>query len=80
MLPSMKSLDMMNKVEEDFSQRTASGGMASLGSVFVMVLLFFSELSGYLKVHVTDHIVVDTTLDEKLPISKSQSDGFVMNF
>merc|ERR1719353_1052343 len=33
-----------------------------------MLLLFLTEFHGYLKVDVVDHIIVDTTLDQKLPI------------
>merc|ERR1719263_792966 len=33
-----------------------------------MTLMFLTELNGYLTVEVVDHIIVDTTLNQKLPI------------
>merc|ERR1719274_254854 len=38
-------------------------------SIIIICVLFVSELKAYLTSEVIDHIVVDTTLDQKLPIS-----------
>ena len=40
----IKSLDAYPKVNEDFHQRTLSGGVITLGSSLVMLALFLSEL------------------------------------
>ena len=41
----LKTLDAFPKVNEDFYQRTMSGGVITLGSSLVMLALFLSELS-----------------------------------
>lgn len=37
-------------------------------SIIIMAILFISELNTYLTVEVVDHIIVDTTINQKLPI------------
>jgi hypothetical protein len=67
-LRDLKKFDVYTKVEEDYRIKTCSGGMVSLFSMTTMLLLFLTEFHGYLTVDVVDHIIVDTTLDQKLPI------------
>mmetsp|Transcript_35422 Transcript_35422/g.75507 ORF Transcript_35422/g.75507 Transcript_35422/m.75507 type:complete len:371 (+) Transcript_35422:248-1360(+) len=67
-LSHFKEFDVYTKVHEDYRVRTQSGGLISLVSIITMGILFFSELEHYFNVDVVDHIVVDTTLDQKLPI------------
>lgn len=64
----LKKLDVYKKVHDDYSIKTGSGGLISLASIVVMAILFISELNAYLTVEVVDHIMVDTTLNQKLPI------------
>jgi hypothetical protein len=41
----LRKLDAYPKINEDFYSRTFSGGLITLVSFIVMLLLFFSELS-----------------------------------
>ena len=67
---NVKTFDFYSKVDDDYRVKTHSGGAISMISIFIIVILFVSELKAYLTSEVVDHIVVDTTLDQKLPISK----------
>lgn len=64
----MKALDAYSKVHSDHTVQTNTGGLISIISIFLMAILFLSQLLNYLTVEVMDHIVVDTTLNQKLPI------------
>lgn len=44
----LKNLDAYPKVNEDFFQRTLSGGIITIGSSIIMLCLFLSELSKFL--------------------------------
>lgn len=67
-ISQLKKFDVYSKVHDDYRIRTHSGGLISVLSIFIMVALFISELISYLTVELVDHIIVDTTLDQKLPI------------
>lgn len=41
----LKALDAFPKVNEDFYQRTFSGGVITIGSSLIMLALFLSEFS-----------------------------------
>ena len=43
-MSKLRSLDAYPKINEDFYSRTLSGGLITLVSSIVMLLLFFSEL------------------------------------
>eukprot|EP00397_Hematodinium_sp_SG-2012_P043547 GEMP01048432.1.p1 GENE.GEMP01048432.1~~GEMP01048432.1.p1 ORF type:complete len:368 (+),score=63.28 GEMP01048432.1:163-1266(+) len=64
----VKSLDAYSKVHSDHMVQTRAGGFISIMSFFLMMILFISQLQTYFTVEVMDHIVVDTTLNQKLPI------------
>eukprot|EP00435_Cladocopium_sp_Y103_P006585 s4341_g2.t1 len=64
----LKHFDLYGKVHDDYRIKTQSGGIISLVSMLIMALLFLSELQSYLRAEILDHIVVDTTLNQKLPI------------
>lgn len=64
----LKRFDVYSKVHDDYRVKTQSGGLISLVSIIIMTILFTSELTDYLTVEVVDHIMVDTTLNQKLPI------------
>ncbi len=66
---NVKKFDFYSKVEDDYRVKTHSGGAISMISIVVIIVLFISELKAFLTSEVVDHIVVDTTLDQKLPIS-----------
>eukprot|EP00913_Durusdinium_trenchii_P022408 g21048.t1 len=65
---SVKRFDLYGKVHDDYRIKTQSGGIISLVSMLIMAVLFLSELSSYLRADILDHIVVDTSLNQKLPI------------
>jgi len=65
---ALKKFDVYSKVHDDYRIKTQSGGLISVVSIISMVILFMSELSDYLQVDIVDHIIVDTTLNQKLPI------------
>jgi len=67
-LSELKKFDVYAKVHDDYRIQTRSGGAISLFSIIAMTLMFLTELNGYLTVEVVDHIIVDTTLNQKLPI------------
>lgn len=44
----LRNLDAYPKINEDFYRRTLSGGVITLVSSFVMLILFFSELRKFI--------------------------------
>jgi hypothetical protein len=67
-LAKLKQFDVYSKVHDDYRVKTQSGGVISVISMIIMTGLFTSELSDYMTTEVVDHIMVDTTLNQKLPI------------
>mmetsp|Transcript_24032 Transcript_24032/g.52939 ORF Transcript_24032/g.52939 Transcript_24032/m.52939 type:complete len:373 (-) Transcript_24032:63-1181(-) len=67
-LSELRNCDIYAKVHDDYRIQTKSGGAIFLVALILMVLLFVSELRNHLAVEVADHIIVDTTLNQKLPI------------
>ncbi|KAM7478958.1 hypothetical protein LguiA_027171 [Lonicera macranthoides] len=65
----LRKLDAYPKINEDFFSRTLSGGIITLFSSIVMLLLFFSELRLYLHTVTETKLVVDTSRGEKLRIN-----------
>ncbi|GMI90594.1 hypothetical protein like AT1G36050 [Hibiscus trionum] len=65
----LKKLDAYPKINEDFYRRTISGGIITLVSSVVMILLFFSELRLYLHAVAETKLVVDTSKGETLRIN-----------
>merc|ERR1719191_1410510 len=66
---TLKKFDVYSKVHDDYKVTTDAGGVISITSSLFMLFLFLTELGAFLHVEVVDHIVVDTTLNQKLPIS-----------
>lgn len=64
----LKKFDVYAKVHDDYRVKTQSGGLISLAAILIMLILFMSAFSDYMSVEVVDHIIVDTTLNQKLPI------------
>ncbi|PON63859.1 Endoplasmic reticulum vesicle transporter, C-terminal [Parasponia andersonii] len=65
----LRNFDAYPKVNEDFYSRTLSGGVITLVSSFVMLLLFFSEFGLYLNTVKETKLVVDTSRGEILRIN-----------
>ncbi|KAJ1678701.1 ER-derived vesicles protein erv46 [Spiromyces aspiralis] len=64
-----KTFDAYAKATDDVSIRTVSGALITLISGFIIVLLVFNEYTEYRKVESKAELVVDKTLDEKMPIN-----------
>lgn len=58
-LDSFKSLDIFRKLPQDLSQSTKSGALISVISGFFIILLFLSELTGYLHVKIASDMIID---------------------
>ncbi|KAJ8430414.1 hypothetical protein Cgig2_025841 [Carnegiea gigantea] len=65
----IRNLDAYPKINEDFYSRSLSGGVITLVSSLVMLLLFFSELRLYLHPVTETQLVVDTSRGETLRIN-----------
>lgn len=65
----IRSLDAYPKINEDFYSRTLSGGVITIASSIVMLLLFISELRLYLHAVTETKLVVDTSRAERLRIN-----------
>ncbi|XP_062077165.1 uncharacterized protein LOC133782035 [Humulus lupulus] len=65
----LRNLDAYPKVNEDFYNRTLSGGVITIVSSLVMLILFFSEFSLFLHTVKETKLVVDTSRGEILKIN-----------
>lgn len=65
----LRNLDAYPKINEDFYSRTLSGGLITIVSSILMLLLFFSELRLYLHAATETKLVVDTSRGETLRIN-----------
>ncbi|XP_057976642.1 uncharacterized protein LOC131163855 [Malania oleifera] len=65
----LRNLDAYPKINEDFYSRTLSGGVITLVSSLVMLLLFFSEFRLYLHAVTETKLVVDTSRGGTLRIN-----------
>ena len=68
-LHKLRNLDAYPKVNEDFYNRTLSGGVIIIASASVMLFLFFSELSLYFYSVTETKLLVDTSRGETLRIN-----------
>ncbi|CAM6019437.1 unnamed protein product [Sphagnum balticum] len=68
-LNKLRQLDQYPKISEDFYSRTLSGGLITIVSSILMILLFFSELRLFLSVEKSSELVVDTARGEVLQIN-----------
>ncbi|KAK4740861.1 hypothetical protein SAY87_024449 [Trapa incisa] len=69
LISKLRNLDAYPKVNEDFYSRTLSGGLITLVSSVLMILLFVSELRLYLHAVTETKLVVDTSRGEHLRIN-----------
>lgn len=67
-IASLKHLDVYNKVHEDFVQKSQAGGAVTIVTSFLVVLLFWAELTEFFRIEVDHSISVDTRLKQKLRI------------
>ncbi|GBF88431.1 hypothetical protein Rsub_01143 [Raphidocelis subcapitata] len=65
---ALRRLDAFPKVNEDFFQKTTSGGVITVVAYSFMLLLFLSETRLYLGVHRSHELVVDSSRGETIAI------------
>lgn len=68
-LDKLKQLDAYPKINEDFYRRTLSGGVITMISSILIVLLFFTELRLFLHGNTENELLVDTSRGEMLQIN-----------
>lgn len=66
---NLLSFDAFSKTVEDARIRTASGGLVTIVSVFIIVWLSISEYIDYRKIEYRPELVVDKARGEKLLIN-----------
>jgi hypothetical protein len=66
---ALRRFDMYGKVYDEHKVNTNSGGVISVATLVLLVVLFVHELNLFVTVEFKDHILVDTSLNQKLPIS-----------
>jgi hypothetical protein len=66
---SLQRFDAFPKVNEDFFQRTLSGGVITLVAMIVMAVLFFSELRVFLTAITEYELSVDSSRGEQMRIN-----------
>lgn len=67
-LASLKNFDVYNKIHDDYVQKSRAGGVVTVITSCIVALLFWVEICEYTSVEHTDSIVVDTRINQKLPI------------
>ncbi|KAJ4972320.1 hypothetical protein NE237_005419 [Protea cynaroides] len=68
-LSKLRNLDAYPKINEDFYSRTLSGGVITLVSSIVMLILFLSELKIYLHTVTETNLTVDTSRGETFRVN-----------
>ncbi|XP_008804334.2 endoplasmic reticulum-Golgi intermediate compartment protein 3-like isoform X1 [Phoenix dactylifera] len=68
-LNKLKNLDAYPKINEDFYSRTLSGGLITIISSIIMLLLFISEARLYIYSETETKLIVDTSRGERLRIN-----------
>ncbi|KAG1347610.1 endoplasmic reticulum-Golgi intermediate compartment protein 3 [Cocos nucifera] len=68
-LDKLKNLDAYPKINEDFYSRTLSGGLITIISSIVIILLFISETRLYFYSATETKLIVDTSRGERLRIN-----------
>ncbi|XP_028549741.1 endoplasmic reticulum-Golgi intermediate compartment protein 3-like [Dendrobium catenatum] len=68
-LNKLKNLDAYPKVNEDFYNRTLSGGLITIVSSIAILLLFISEIRLYIYSGTETKLIVDTSRGERLRVN-----------
>ena len=66
---TLKRFDAYAKPMDDFRIRTRAGGVLTVTSAIVMLLLFASEIRDYLQPEMKEELFVDTSRSGKLKIN-----------
>ncbi|RWV91103.1 hypothetical protein GW17_00046639 [Ensete ventricosum] len=70
-LNKLKNLDAYPKINEDFYSRTFSGGVITVVSSIIILLLFISETRLFLYSATETKLIVDTSRGERLHVNVS---------
>lgn len=65
----LKAFDLLYKPIEEYTTRTATGGVVTLAASCIMLLLFLSETRLFLTTRTEHELVVDTTRGETIQIN-----------
>ena len=65
----IKNYDIYTKVEEDFSTQTSTGASLSIAGWVIIAVLVMSEIAFFLGPVSKEHMIVDTTLGQRLKIN-----------
>ena len=65
----IRHLDAYPKTLEEFRVKTFAGATVTICSALLILVLFMSELSYYLKVETKQELSVDTSRDQKVKIN-----------
>ena len=65
----LSSFDVFPKYKENVKVKTMFGAGVSIAAIIVMVFLFIAEFWDYLSIKIEDHLVIDNTEYELLPIN-----------
>ncbi|CAF4833638.1 unnamed protein product, partial [Rotaria sp. Silwood1] len=69
MSTQLKRFDAYAKTLDDFRVRTTSGGLVTILSTFIIVILFYLQLQYYLTTDIEQVLFVDTSRQEKMNIT-----------
>ncbi|GAB9465248.1 hypothetical protein Gpo141_00002662 [Globisporangium polare] len=66
---ALKRVDVYPKMHREFKVQTEFGATVSVVAGIVMLILFLSEFRAYMSLNTHEHMVVDSSLNEKLQIN-----------
>lgn len=65
----LKNFDLYHKVDEEFRVQTAFGATLSVVGWVIIVILLMAEIQTYVAPEIKEHLVVDTSLGQKLRVN-----------
>lgn len=65
----LKRFDLYTKLEEDYKVQTSGGATLSIVGWVVMTILIIGEFNNYMTPTMKEHMVVDTTLGQRLRVN-----------
>ncbi|CAI5743532.1 unnamed protein product [Peronospora destructor] len=65
----LKNVDVYSKMHQEFKVQTDFGATISILAGIIMVVLFLSEVKAYLSLNTHEHMVVDSSLGDKLQVN-----------
>jgi hypothetical protein len=65
----LKRFDIYTKLEEDYKIQTSGGATVSIVGWLIMAILIFGEFRSYMTPTVKEHMIVDTSLGQRLRVN-----------